>query len=136
MTQEKLNTGNKLLIDFLKDTNSNIITSKLYKFENGNIVPNLGIGLGNPIKLGGNFYRFSYYYELDLLRFHISWDWLMPIVKKIKDTICLWDFESEEYSKFEEIFDIDHTMSDFMNNNIDGIWTRCVEFVEYYNTLK
>lgn len=75
----------------------------------------------------------SYDYFPENMRYDQSWDWLMPVVKKIKDIAEEFEYDTFNYSAFESIFDIDMTCSDFMNNNIEGIYERCTEFIEWYN---
>lgn len=67
-------------------------------------------------------------------QFHNSWSWLIPVFSKCRKVVdSIGDFECEEYQKWEEIFDIDYTMSNFLNNEIDQIYKRCVEFIKYHN---
>ena len=74
--------------------------------------------------------------KLDGLDFHNSWDWLMPVVEKCKETLetIETEFESEERAKFEEeIFSLDETLEDFFTNNLEAIYRRCIEFIKWYN---
>jgi hypothetical protein len=67
------------------------------------------------------------------LHYHASWDWLMPVVAKCKGIIDSYEFDSEEGMKCEEIFDIDYTYHNFMDNQIGEIHERVVEFIQWYN---
>jgi hypothetical protein len=64
------------------------------------------------------------------LKYHKSWDWLMSVIKKI------WNiaFEDDELTlAFEEEFQIDYTMDEFINNDIESIYQRVVDYIKWYN---
>jgi len=77
-----------------------------------------------PIGTGG------YYVEVF---YHSSWDWLMPVVKKISTIFGKWDYEDENRLKAEDIFYMDNMYSEFINNDIEAVLSRCVEFIKWYN---
>lgn len=73
----------------------------------------------------------------DLLKFNTSWDWLMSAVKDCTNIIEEYGFESEERNYIEdEIFNLDYTLSEFLNNEIDSIYQRVVSFIKWYNENK
>ena len=59
-------------------------------------------------------------YSVENLRYHYSWDWLMPVVKEIKE------LKIEEFSKKKPI------MSALMDVDIDILWTSVVAFLKWY----
>lgn len=66
--------------------------------------------------------------------FHNSWDWLMPVVKKIWVIINTYDYDSEEYFHMtEEIFHPDYSLNEFMNADIDSVYNRVIEFIKWYS---
>jgi hypothetical protein len=69
---------------------------------------------------------------LENCRFHSSWDWIMFPIKKIYDIANKWEFESEKRIKYEEIFDIDYTMSEFLSSDLGSIIERVIEFIKWY----
>jgi len=69
------------------------------------------------------------------LRISDSWELLMPVVKKINESTKEYEFDTEQYVKFEEIFDIDYTLAAFMNDDIKDIYNRCVEYVKWHNDI-
>lgn len=58
------------------------------------------------------------------MKFHSSWDWLMPVVEKILN-ICQENDEMEKY----------YTITDAIPD-IESVWLACVEFVKWYNEQK
>lgn len=83
------------------------------------------VGLDIDFKLFED-YQYKLYYDTE-------WDRIMPVVQKINSLAQGWEFESKERDKFEEIFDIDFTMSNFLNGEIDEICKRCSDFINWYN---
>jgi len=79
------------------------------------------------IKISGimvhKMYLLDGYYEH--MEYHLSWDWLMPVVKKCKNTLDLYEFDSEEYELF-----------DFLTANLKNIYQRTVEIIKWYNKQK
>lgn len=88
---------------------------------------------------------FDYYTEPDIeypvyikknLQYHNSWNSLMPIVNKCWRIMNSYDYDSEIYYYLgEKIFHPDYTLNDFMNNDIESIYRRVVEFIHYYNIV-
>lgn len=76
------------------------------------------------------------FYEADELLYHFSWNWLMPVLNKLWNLKSFMDFESELSIKFEEIFNIDFTLCEFFQGDITSIYSRAVEFIEWYNDNK
>ena len=71
------------------------------------------------------------------LKYHASWNRLMPVFKKIWESIDQFQYDDEPYLYItEEIFHPDYLLSDFINNNIESVWNRCVEFIKWYNEQK
>lgn len=65
--------------------------------------------------------------------FHNSWDSLFPVITKCKDIAEPFDFASDEYYQYEDIFSIDNMFSEFLAGDIKGIYSRVVEFIQWYN---
>jgi len=72
------------------------------------------------------------------LKYHKSWNWIMPVVHKCKSLVEEHlDFDTEEYEEFEEeIFNLDNMMSEFLSNDIDAIFERVVKFIEWWETIE
>ena len=77
------------------------------------------------------------------MKFHSSWDWLMPVVEKI-DNIRLQDkkgyAQSVDFSIFSNICTIEtggytsFTICTIIKDTkIEAVWTACVEFIQWYN---
>jgi hypothetical protein len=58
----------------------------------------------------------------DELKFHTSWDWLMPVVEKIRDVQI-----SEGWSNKQPVI---KALSDV---NITILWKAVVQFIQWYN---
>jgi len=70
------------------------------------------------------------------LKFHLSWDWLMPVVKECTDKTNDFQYDDELYIHWEtEIFHPDYMLSEILNNDIEGIYNRVVKFIKWYNEL-
>ena len=59
-------------------------------------------------------------YSVENLRYHRSWDWLMPVVKEIQE------LKIKEFSKKKPV------MSALIDVDIDILWTSVVSFLKWY----
>lgn len=68
------------------------------------------------------------------LKYHSSWDWLMPVVEKIsgiaESAYYTEANENELYAKCGEV------MSTHVCVSIETLWKRVVEFITWYNKTK
>ena len=62
-------------------------------------------------------------YILSELEYHTSWDWLMPVVEKIKDLGY-----SQELDKIDNVLTCDL--------RINSLYKAVVEFIKWYNENK
>ena len=62
------------------------------------------------------------------LQYHTSWDWLMPVVDKIK--ILVMEDDSDELYNSEEWDNITHTL---VQIEIKSVYQAVVEFIKQYN---
>lgn len=59
------------------------------------------------------------------LRYHTSWDWLMPVVVKLFD---------DEYNEFDGVGDLSFRLNDtLLETNLDSLYSIVVEFINEYN---
>jgi hypothetical protein len=59
------------------------------------------------------------------LRYHTSWDWLMPVVVKLFN---------DEYNKFDGADDLSFRLNDtLLETNLDSLYSIVVEFINEYN---
>jgi len=80
------------------------------------------------------FWNGSGYFTYSELKFHESWDWLMPVVKHCTDLTRNFEFCSEQYLYWQnELFHPDYMLSEFIENDISSIYSRVVEFIKWYN---
>ena len=69
-------------------------------------------------------------------KFHTSWDWLMPVIEKIK--ILVMEDDSDELYNSEEWDNITHTLVqilfvDSLHLEIKSVYQAVVEFIKDYN---
>ena len=64
------------------------------------------------------------------LKYHSSWDWLMPAVEKIHTT----EEYTEEYTSEQVIYD--PILQAIPLYGIRGVWSETVEFIKWYNQNK
>lgn len=66
--------------------------------------------------------------QLDMMKYHSSWDWLIPVINKI--------YESDEYYKWKETSG-QFEKEVFINTKfIKETWKQIVEFINWYNNEK
>jgi len=63
-----------------------------------------------------------------LSKFHTSWDWLMPVIRRIRDHVNI-DMSFEEYDDWRENF----KEIDPYNYSLEQCYTAVVEFINEYN---
>lgn len=118
--------------------------------EGNNLIADF-MGLEKQDTFGGKRYVYEVFgnkYTLTL-HFHESWDWLIPVAKKILKT-C--DEKVKSFSYEERILDkgSDKSLSDptawrcwsykassiiTFNWEINRLWNACVEFIKWYQSL-
>lgn len=69
---------------------------------------------------GGDPVAIEDWREPATLKFHSSWDWLVPVIHK-----CISLDRDSEYGFYDPLYD-----SLF---NLEYIWKACVEFIKWYN---
>lgn len=68
------------------------------------------------------------------LAYHISWSYLMPVVEKCTELWEQYEFDTDERNLMEqEIWHFNNTLSDFLNNDIQAIYRRTIQFIKWYN---
>lgn len=124
MNKEEIETGNKLIIDFLNwkiyTYNGPYMTFKCYKVNSypDIYIPESGILPANPSNL----------------KFHSSWDWLMPVVEKIEnleDYIIEISYKQCIIKSYEKNMEI--ITSRYLDSKIEAVWASVVEFIRWYN---
>ncbi len=71
----------------------------------------------HPIKTGAKF-TLEEYVSGGL--YHKSWDWLMPVIKKISDELS--------YDWY-----MDNIVNHLLNNNIQGAFELCIDAIKIFN---
>jgi len=102
--------------------------------EDGNKLIADFIGLEKKESYGGIRYFYNNAYSTDL-RFHVSWDWLMPVVEKIASKGYRWEIgmgtstnSPTHYCKIWSIGKFDGI------SPLDATYGSIIEFIKWYNT--
>src|SRR5574344_1719127 len=117
---EKIIDGNKLIAVFME-----------YKFDGIEfIIPEHAIIIPfdcQPKKSTSLHCFTTTIYKPKNLKFHSSWDWLVPVVEKILGT----ENNSSDWEKhYTQIHD------SLWSINIESVWLSVVEFIKWYNKQK
>lgn len=74
--------------------------------------------------------------------YHISWDWIMPVIEKIKELKHPVYIYESHIQNTVEIFRLNDSSSYIIRKSstkekpIDLVWSAVVEFIEWYNENK
>jgi hypothetical protein len=67
-------------------------------------------------------------------QFHISWDWLMPVVEKIGELNCIVEITTSKQCRIFTTKDADKPYWNITNGKmIEAVWQAVVEFIKRYN---
>jgi len=67
----------------------------------------------------------------DELLFHTSWDWLMPVIKTIREQICV-DMCFDDFDDWRDNF----KQIDPYNYSLEHCYLAVFQFIEWYNENK
>lgn len=119
--------GNKLIAEFMGG-----IPAK-HPFGMGNMGYKFPVIIGAGGTVGGDW--FSY----DALKFHTSWDWLMPVVEKIESmndgNVTIY------YKRCEILYEYDEDTGVYNygykgKTKIDAVYGAVTHFIQWYNENK
>lgn len=136
MTEQEIIEGNKLIAHFMG--------AKSIK-----PIGHTGRDIEFPVQTGG-----LYVHQTADLKYHSSWDWLMPVVEKIENTktidpvhkskvptnVIIHKSEGWEKNDFKQTCDIiqftwdGHKISNSSNSKIEAIYKSVVQFIQWYNS--
>lgn len=66
------------------------------------------------------------------LKYHESWDWLMPVVKNIKDYLQNLERPSRNHCCKGDMIEVD-IQCHLWSIDIEKTWASCVDFINWYN---
>lgn len=125
MTIKEIIEGNRIIAEFMGITNLqttmiNVLDELNLKFHRKSRyeIDGLCSWCHNDVSHGHDFR--CYVLDDEKLHYHFSWDWLIPVVKKCKET------DPRVYSQTH----IGHYLKEF---DIAGAWQEVVSFIKYYN---
>tara|TARA_Y100000022_G_scaffold200664_1_gene217250 strand:+ start:221 stop:592 length:372 start_codon:yes stop_codon:yes gene_type:complete len=113
---------NKLIAEFMEVKfypHKLIAEFRGVKFDKGT-----SYNMGYDIFSNGNLYRSHE------LKYHKSWDWLRPVVKKI-DAYANEEMSFNEFDNYRDKYVFIHDLS--VHNDIKDIYNQVVEFIKEYN---
>jgi hypothetical protein len=90
----------------------------------------------NDNKLIAEFMGMEEHLTLSQMRYHTSWDWLMPVVDKCTQ-IGFRDTDTDDnplYELWDRLFC--DNMGQFVGNHRDEVYNSVVEFIKEYNTTQ
>ena len=131
MTPQEILEGNKLLAEFMGyEKSSEDKDFIFYKHPDGK-------GIVIQSQHDCKVFHTHELMEIKGFIFHRSWDWLMPVVKKCSESFEHHQYDSEEYYHItEEIFHPDYSLSEFMDADIEAVYSRVVTYIKWYNQNK
>jgi len=124
---EGLIKNNKLIADFIgASKTSNCKDNEMF-------IPGQTICRIDTIELGKGH----------ILKFHKSWDWLMPVVEKIESEFCSSNihYYSAGMMKQEYVveflgYNIDYDNSQYDKSKIKAVYKAVIKFIKWYNKNK
>jgi len=79
-------------------------------------------------------------YRPDQMRYHSSWDWLMPVVEKIESMGYFNEIEYEAKRNVMNIYEDNEkgyakVASAMHTNKLTAVWQTCVAFINWQKTI-
>ncbi len=135
MTQQEIISGNKLIAEFMGAKKTGASTS----LGNGKISNEYRVNVTEQIE--AIFYdKEGAWNDFKDLKFHSSWDWLMPVVEKIeslsKNPCIQW--WATIYANTCSIADEDENVICDVpaNTKIEATWKAVIDFITWHNQNK
>lgn len=73
---------------------------------------------------------------VDELKYHASWDWLMPVIRKIKDYLNnMPNRPTKNHCCQGDLIEVD-IQCHLWELNIEKTWQHAVEFIKWYNSVR
>ncbi len=119
-SEKEIIEGNKLIAEFMK-----IQTEKI-----------------------GYYYNKEFYggmaFAISEMKYHSSWDWLMPVVEKIEKlrvglnaSVCVEYMSNNQkfnFKIFDEFYNFSVVKAGNIENKLITIWEAVIEFIKWYNS--
>ena len=124
---ERLIKNNKLIADFIgASKTSNCKDNEMF-------IPSQTICRIDTIELGKGH----------ILKFHKSWDWLMPVVEKIESEFCSSNIHYYSAGMMKQAYvveflgyNIDYDNSQYDKSKIKAVYKAVIKFIKWYNENK
>ncbi len=72
--------------------------------------------------------------KLPEMKYHTSWDWLMPVCKKLESLPDTENFNDADYNKWVE--NSECLGEALWTCDIEAVWQACVQFIVWWNQNK
>lgn len=118
MSEQEIIEGNKLIAEFMGGITSNMNNRIVQGYQNI-WLPFHGICNWGTIKTGNG----------KILLYHSSWDWLMPVVEKIKNISGAFINSDSQDEKFAYLI-----FSLSITTPIETVYIYVINFIKWYNT--
>ena len=128
MSEQEIIEGNKLIAEFM-ELQAIEISAAIYQikssthlffeeFKINDVSIEQGFDKNNPL---------NYFHKFLKFRYHSSWDWIYPVVKKINNIR-----KFEEYGYITQIAFVNLAWA---RKDINEVWESCVKFIKWYNQI-
>ena len=146
MTQEEYIKGNKIIADFMGYRV--VKESRLHTYDSTKIVEeykayhNDECILATPINWSNNMEEYCWNQIISMLKYHTSWDLLMPVVDKIEiDCKCnVYIYGHYDWKEPNRCLILgwknNEIVSKSNDSKIEAVWLAVVEFIKWYNQNK
>lgn len=98
----------------------NGVLSAALSVEEGNKL--IGEFMNHPFIKKWKRYNYKGEFPYKDLKYHSSWDWLMPVVEAIE--MLHWNDRNNQFNPLLEFF---------LQNEIEFVWNHVVKFLKWYN---
>lgn len=74
--------------------------------------------------------------EINDLRYHLDWNWLMEVVEKIEETAD-WSLEllTTDKKEYQMLIPLSNT-NVIVETKIEAVYNACIEFIKWYDEQK
>jgi hypothetical protein len=73
-------------------------------------------------------------FKIDQLKYHTSWDWLMPVVEKIESLGYNVDIDGESCVIILTLQPLKLIWNHESDTKLSAVYTACIKFINWYNT--
>lgn len=124
MSEQEIIEGNRLIAEFVDYEKESFEDEPIRYYVHNHLICTEDI---NPWESSSE--DWNSWLTTEEMKFHSSWDWLMPVVEKIEKTGHMVNICEDRCS-------IDVEIDEFGTTKIEAVWLAVVEFIKWYNQKK